>query len=180
MFSSRVSAITSRVDLSKTSSSSSDEEEQYWLEECFVIFITVILATIFCEDLFHPTELTTEAQNWVNPNEGARNQLLLMQLSSSYFKTLTNFSVGEFEELCQCTVPTILTHARHTGLHRKSTGRPSKLELAQRLLSCLLYLKHANSVAFDAFEWNWSKFSLCDDAIYIASCVNKAIGNEIR
>jgi hypothetical protein len=43
-----------------------------------------------------------------------------------------------------------------------------------------LYLKHANLVAFDAFEWNWSKSLLYDDAIYIASCLNEALSAEIR
>jgi hypothetical protein len=28
--------------------------------------------------------------------------------------------------------------------------------------------------------WNWSKSPLCDDALFIASCINSALGNEIQ
>ena len=116
----------------------------------------------------------------MNRSEGPRDQLGLIQISASYFKTLTNFSIGEFEELCRVVVPTIAQHARYTGLPKAPAGRPSKLDPAQRLLSCILYLKDASSVALDAFEWNWSKSSLCDDALFIASCLNEAICGEIR
>ncbi len=33
---------------------------------------------------------------------------------------------------------------------------------------------------YDAFTWNWSKNVVCDDAMFIASCINNAIGNEIQ
>jgi len=31
-----------------------------------------------------------------------------------------------------------------------------------------------------AFMWNWSKFALCDDAIFIASCIDHALEDEIK
>ncbi len=30
------------------------------------------------------------------------------------------------------------------------------------------------------FMWNWSKHALCDDAIFIASCINHALEYEIQ
>ncbi len=33
---------------------------------------------------------------------------------------------------------------------------------------------------YEAFVWNWSKNAICDDAIFIASCVDDAIGDEIQ
>jgi hypothetical protein len=32
---------------------------------------------------------------------------------------------------------------------------------------------------YDAFMWNWSKFALCDDAIFIASCINHALEERV-
>ncbi len=33
---------------------------------------------------------------------------------------------------------------------------------------------------YDAFVWNWSKNVVCDDVIFIAYCINDAIGDEIQ
>jgi hypothetical protein len=41
-------------------------------------------------------------------------------------------------------------------------------------------MKHDNVSIYDAFVWNWSKNVVCDDAIFIAYCINDAIGNEIQ
>ncbi len=40
-------------------------------------------------------------------------------------------------------------------------------------------MKHNNITIYDAFIWNWAKSSLCDDVIFIASCINHALVNEI-
>ncbi len=40
-------------------------------------------------------------------------------------------------------------------------------------------MKHDNVSMYDEFVWNWSKNVVCDDAIFIASCINDAIGNDI-
>jgi hypothetical protein len=32
----------------------------------------------------------------------------------------------------------------------------------------------------DAFEWNWSKSAISDDAIFITSCINDIIGDETQ
>jgi hypothetical protein len=36
------------------------------------------------------------------------------------------------------------------------------------------------SLMYDAIIWNWSKFALCDDALFITSYINHALSNEIR
>jgi hypothetical protein len=63
--------------------------------------------------------------------------------------------------------------------HHIQKGHPSKLCLEQCLLEFILYMKHDNVYMYDIFLWNWSKGEICDDTIFIASCVNDAIGDEI-
>jgi hypothetical protein len=41
-------------------------------------------------------------------------------------------------------------------------------------------MNHDNITIYDAFMWNWAKSSLCDDVIFIASCINHALANEIH
>jgi hypothetical protein len=33
---------------------------------------------------------------------------------------------------------------------------------------------------YDAFMWKWSKFALCDDILFIASCIDHALLDEIQ
>ncbi len=33
---------------------------------------------------------------------------------------------------------------------------------------------------YATFMWNWSKFALCDNVIFIASCINHALEDEIQ
>ncbi len=46
--------------------------------------------------------------------------------------------------------------------------------------SFILYMKHDNVTMYVAFMWNWSNFALCHDTIFIASCVNRALEDEIQ
>jgi hypothetical protein len=41
-------------------------------------------------------------------------------------------------------------------------------------------MKHDNVTMYVAFMWNWSKFALRHDTIFIASCVNHALEDEIQ
>jgi hypothetical protein len=41
-------------------------------------------------------------------------------------------------------------------------------------------MKHDNVTMHDGFMWNWFKSTLCDDALFIASCINDALTNEIQ
>ncbi len=60
------------------------------------------------------------------------------------------------------------------------SNKPSKLTFEQCLLNFILYMKHDNVIMYVAFMWNWLKFTLCDDAIFITSCINHAFEDEIR
>jgi len=40
-------------------------------------------------------------------------------------------------------------------------------------------MKHDNVIMHDAFMWNWSKLTWCDDAFFTTSCINEALINEI-
>lgn len=33
---------------------------------------------------------------------------------------------------------------------------------------------------YNNFMWNWPKSILCEDALFIKSCINDALGNEIQ
>jgi hypothetical protein len=33
---------------------------------------------------------------------------------------------------------------------------------------------------YNAFMWNLNKNVICDDVVFIASCINEAIGNKIQ
>ena len=41
-------------------------------------------------------------------------------------------------------------------------------------------MKCDNVTTYDYYHWNWSANSVCDDAIFIASCICEAISDEIR
>jgi len=44
----------------------------------------------------------------------------------------------------------------------------------------IMYMKHDNVIKYDAFMWNWNKSAIIDDGIFVASCINFAIVNEIQ
>ncbi len=111
-------------------------------------------------------------------NIGVRDVLITMWATPSLFKSLTNFSFIEFEELAQLVVPTIIMRGP-LGEPHHIFGRPSKLTLELRLLNFILYMKHDNVTKYDAFLWNWSKSVINADGIFIASYINFSIANEI-
>ena len=59
-------------------------------------------------------------------------------------------------------------------------GRPSKLTPEQQLLGFVLYLKHDSTTALLGFLWNWAKFSVIDDQVFIATSINWALRDEIQ
>jgi hypothetical protein len=106
-------------------------------------------------------------QQSVNGSEGVRDVLARLVATPDIFKRLTNFSVDEFNELCNKLVPVLEMTARSTGDLIKGAGRPPKLSAQQHILNTLMYLKHDNTVHFEAFQWNWSKSSLSDDVLFV-------------
>lgn len=55
----------------------------------------------------------------------------------------------------------------------------SKLMLEQHFLNFILCMKHDNVIMYDAFVQNWFKFTLCDDVLLIASCIDHALVDDI-
>jgi hypothetical protein len=39
-------------------------------------------------------------------------------------------------------------------------------------------MKHDNVIIYNMFMWNWAKLTLCDDMLFIASCINNALTDE--
>ncbi len=85
----------------------------------------------------------------------------------------------EFEELCILVVPIVQAHAKAISEAHILPGWLIKLILDQHLLQFILYMKHENVVVYDVFMWNWSKYAICDDAIFIASYINDSIGDKV-
>jgi DDE superfamily endonuclease len=115
----------------------------------------------------------------VNPREGLRDVLTTLSSSPSIFRRITNFEVEEFEILCHLVCPVIECTARSTGKFRVCSGRPSKMSTQQRVLNALMYLKHGNTVHYEAFQWNWANSSVSDDALFVCSVINVVLSNEI-
>lgn len=44
----------------------------------------------------------------------------------------------------------------------------------------MFYLKHDNTSISYVFMWNWTKYVIYNDVIFIASCIDHAIGCEIQ
>jgi hypothetical protein len=59
-------------------------------------------------------------------------------------------------------------------------GKPSKLGPKQWFLCLILFIKHDNVIIYDAFTWSWAKSSLSDDVLFIISCINHALVDEIH
>jgi len=102
-----------------------------------------------------------------------------MKAMGGLFKTLTDFTLSEFEELAKVVVVTIIGHVRSIREAHCTSNQPSKLTLEQCLLNFILYMKHDNITKYDAFMWNWSKNVINDDDMFIASCINYTIVDEI-
>ena len=164
---------TSTSSDSSSSSSSSNSNEEHAL-------FAIQMATQTTLELFRTNEWEHGGQDSVNPHEGVCDVLGSMRSTPGLFKTLTNFSTEEFDNLYQIVCPTISAHARSTIDLCVLPGRPSKLTLEQRLLGFLLYMKHDPTTTLPSFLWNWDKSSIIDDQIFIASSINWALRDEIR
>lgn len=129
---------------------------------------------------FQPIELSRENQISVNPDFPMNDLLSRLATNPMQFRDMTNFTVEEFMDLQARVIPVIEGNARSTGVRHIVSGRPSKLTPQQRLLNFLLYMKHDNIIYMDSMLWNWSRSAIYDDAIFVASCVNAALRDEIR
>jgi hypothetical protein len=59
-------------------------------------------------------------------------------------------------------------------------GRPNKLNASEGILSFVLYCKHNTGVRYESSSWNYSRTSIPDDAVFVASVLNVALEDEIR
>jgi len=71
----------------------------------------------------------------------------------------------------------IINHGRSIEEVHRLFGQ--LLTLKQCILNFILYFKHVNATMHDTFMWNWSKTFVCDDSLFILSCINEAIVDEI-
>jgi hypothetical protein len=86
----------------------------------------------------------------------------------------------EWDELCSLVLPLIQSNARSTGIGKQgSRGRKCKLTPEQQLLNLVMFMKHDNMIQFHSFQWNYSRLAVCDYLVFVASCVNVALCNEI-
>ncbi len=76
-------------------------------------------------------------------------------------------------------VPTITSHARSTWELHYISRCPFKLALEQCLFNFILFTKH-DMIKYDAFMWNRSKNVINVDGIFIASCINYVIVDNIQ
>jgi hypothetical protein len=56
---------------------------------------------------------------------------------------------------------------------------PMKLIPKQHLLKFIMYLKHDNVISYESFQWNVECSILCDDVIFIASCIIGTLAYEM-
>jgi hypothetical protein len=71
--------------------------------------------TFETNDLLNSHEMEEEGDQSVDPTIGVWDVLGTMQATPTLFKTLTNFTLEEFDELVSQVVPTIRAHARSMG-----------------------------------------------------------------
>lgn len=160
------------------SSDSSTDSEADIKDMCFLLIMALSLYATMVNS-FQPIELSRENQVLVNPTMLVNDLLGRLIANPSQFKDLANFTLEEFMQLCAKVVPTIQGHARSTRVHHLLSGHPVKLSLEQRLLNFIIYMEHDSVIYFDSILWNWSRSSLCDDALFVASCINSTIVGEI-
>lgn len=143
------------------------------------LLATISFAAANTNSYIDNDEMDLDDQKFVIP-EGVRDQLIILKKNPSLFEVLTNFTVFEFDEVCEMVCPIIATHARTTVQPRCIFGKDPNLSTDQRLLAFVLYMKQDNTVVFNAHQWNLAKSSACDDAIFVASRINSGLSHEIR
>src|SRR5689334_5599763 len=78
--------------------------DQLMEEDTIAIASVCITASNSC-NLFTDDELLNEDQNFVDPEDGVRDQLILLQRTPSYFRIITNFSGEEIQRAIYSGLP---------------------------------------------------------------------------
>ena len=149
------------------------------MEEDVIVMTSACMAVSNSSNIFTEHELLNKDQHFVCPDDGVRDQLILLRRVSSYFRKITNFSADEFEELSSLVCTIIESNAHSTGQPRSVFGMQPKLSAQQRHFLFVLYL-HDNNVRLNAFRWKWAKFSTCNDILFVSSCINGALSDELH
>jgi hypothetical protein len=111
-----------------TSSSSSNEEllEDIAIDDRLVVQVAITCQQLGCQH-FMSTKFDEKSGELGNPDVVCGTSSKTMRATPSLFKSFTDFTWGEFEELSQLVVPTIISHARSIGESHHIYGQPSKL-----------------------------------------------------
>jgi len=168
----------SLLHLVLTQTSQSNDKE--FLDTEHQIAVQAAITCVNTWEFFTPIKLKEVGGQFVDPNIGVRYVLVTMRATLCLFKSLTDFTLTEFEKLAQLVVPTIFVHARSIKEPHHISEWLAKLTPNECLFNFILYIKHNNVSKYDAFLWNWSKIAMNDDGIFITSCINSTIVDEIR
>jgi hypothetical protein len=79
------------------------------------MLFTTTSAKVNTLDTFNSNKVNLGVGQLINHKMGVQDLLSTMQVTLGLLKTLTNFSLSKFEELCVLVVPTIKAHARATS-----------------------------------------------------------------
>jgi hypothetical protein len=113
----------------------------------------------------------------VRPADSVTPRLGIFQSGHpSIFKSQTGFWAEEFEAVCGLVAHVLVRNVRSTGLQKIREGRPTKLDVCNRLLSFILSVKQNKAMRYESSSWNWSRTSICDDLIWVSDATNEGMG----
>ena len=110
-------------------SDSSDEDLEDMDADIKMMFQSMV-ASANAQYLFNNNEWEDDGQQSVNMRVGLRDLLAWLKETPSIFKTITNFTLPKFEELCSLVCPLIAGNAISTDELQIRGGRPSKMTAA--------------------------------------------------
>lgn len=124
------------------------------LEDGLMLMYTIMRVCSSTCDFFNPNKLEEGGQGTIDHKCGVCHQLGSMCKLSHPFKTLVDFIIGEFDELCTLVDLVISTHTRSTWELFKFFGRPMKLSSQQQLFNFIFYMKYNKVIIYDAYVWS--------------------------
>ena len=84
------------------------------IQQQAMILIAASTAAVNSDAFFSAQEALNDDQQYVDASQGVKDQLVMIR-NPSLFKTMTNFTCEEFEELSQLVCPVVALTARTTG-----------------------------------------------------------------
>ena len=123
------------------------------LEDGLVLMYTIMRVCSSTFEFFNPNKLEEGGQGTINHECGVRDRLGSMRKLPRPFKTLANFIIEEFDELCTLVVLVISIHTRSTKELFKFFNCPMKLSSQQQLSNFILYMEYNYVTIYDASVW---------------------------